>query len=86
MSLIYANLCKNIQLWHKMIISTQRMTNGIQSSLYLHVFDIKASIFADNGKYFSYTLTDASSLCQFMEKFSQIALKYHYRAKAPLLR
>ena len=86
MPLIYANLCKNIQIWHKMSIFTQRMIYSVQSSLYLHVFDIKASIFADIGKISSYTLTDASSLCRFMEKFSQIAQKYHYRAKAPLLR
>ena len=69
-----------------MTISTKRMTNGIQSSLYLHVFDINASIFADIGKIFSYTLPDASSLCKFMEKFSQIVQKYYCRAKAPLLK
>ena len=69
-----------------MTISTQRMTNGVQSSLYLHVFDINASIFADIGKIFSYTLPDATSLCKFMEKFYQIIRKYYYRAKAPLLR
>ena len=69
-----------------MTISTQRMINGIQSSLYLHVFNINASIFADIGKIFSYTIPDASSLCKFMEKFSQIIQKYYYRAKAPLLR
>ena len=84
MSLIYANLCKNIQIWHEMTIFMPRMTNGIQNSLYLHVFDIKASIFPDIGKIFSYTLTDASNLYKFMEKFSQIAQKYHRRAEVPL--
>ena len=33
-----------------MSISTQRITNGIQGQLDLHVFDIKASISADIGK------------------------------------
>ena len=52
-----------------MTISTQKMTNGIQRELYLHAFDIKASIFADIGETFSYISTDATNLCKFMEKF-----------------
>ena len=50
MSLIYANLCKNIQIWCKVTNSTQRLTNGIQEQMYFHVFDIKTSIFAGIGK------------------------------------
>ena len=86
MSLIYANICKNVQIWPKIIISMQRMANGVKRQLYLHVFDVKASIFADIGKKFNFTSTDASNLCKFMEKFSQIAQKYHFRVKVSLLR
>ena len=50
MSLIYANLCKNIQNWPKMTISMQRIANNIQREIYLQVFDIKGSKFANTGK------------------------------------
>ena len=43
-------------------MSIQRMTNGIQRQLYLHVFDIEARIFANIGKIFSYMSTNASNL------------------------
>lgn len=53
--------------------------------LYLHVFDIKASIFAHIEKIFSDMPTDASKLCKFMEKCSQNAQIYLNRVKVPLL-
>lgn len=86
LSLFYANLCKGIQVLPKTTILMQIMTNDIQRQLYFHVCNMKANISADIGNIFSYTLTDASSLCKFLEKNYQIAKKYHYRARAPLLR
>ena len=52
----------------------------------ISMFVIWKQTSADIGNIFSYTLTDASSLCKFLEKNYQIAKKYHYRARAPLLR
>ena len=56
-----------------MIISMQRIASGIKRQLYLHVFEIKPSIFANIGEKFQYTSTDASNLCKFMEKCSHLS-------------
>ena len=50
MSLMYAKICKKIQVCSKMIISIQRMTNVIKGQLYLHVFDIKQAYLLILGK------------------------------------
>ena len=63
-------------------MSKQRMRNSIWRQLYLHVFDIKASIFGDIGNIFTYTLNKAYILCNLMEIFFQIAQKDYYRSKA----
>ena len=87
MLLIYANLCKNIQIWLKMTISTQIMTNGIQRQLCFHVLDIKEQTYLLILEIsFSYMSTDASNLCKFMGKNFPVTQKCHHRAKAPLLR
>ena len=80
MSLTYANLCKISKFGLKWPFTRKEWQMDIQRQLYLHISDIKTSIFADIGKKFSYTTTDVSNWCNFMDKFSQIAQKYHYKA------